>query len=606
MELLSLQKTLNKLKNVITRFPIVSMLALVVNLLSILLIEIDSKLGSVYLINSLLTAILAVPLFLSSYLFIEKYKLSKHYADISQISVFIFLIIYFFLLPNNTEDYSYEKISIRFTLLAIAFTLAITFTPFLEKQKINSFWQYNKTIFLRIFFSTLYSTILFIGFSLALVSIEQLFDIDINHDRYPELWITLHCLFSVNFFLAGLPKNFKLLEKQKDYPKGISFFVKFILVPIITVYSSILFVYTMKILITGEWPQGTVSWLIIMFSILSIIIYFLLYPLKNSLKWINNFAKGLFILLITFSFVLFTAIWIRISEYGLTEARYYVVALGLWILGISLYFLFSKEKNIKYIPISLFIIVLFSSFGPWGALTMSENNQFYRLKTVLQKNKILVQEKIITTNKKVSKKDLRQISAILEYLSRVHGYEKINLWFNQDLPQYLKIARNKNLNKLAECYSDTCFIMQLMNLEYISHWDYQNNDESENKFRSFTTEKNDFNISGYNYLWSDVYLSTNHFEEQNYILDNNYKINLYNNKIIQILKSSQPIADFDLKKISDDLFQKHGSRNDHVKIEEMTFVSKDSNVKIIIKQLHTENKNDQFEILNANFNILLK
>jgi len=58
--------------------------------------------------------------------------------------------------------------------------------------------------------------------------------------------------------------------------------------------------------------------------------------------------------------MLFYAIYLRINQYDVTINRYFVVAFGLWLLVISLYYVFSKKKYLSIIPaiLTLFTIII--------------------------------------------------------------------------------------------------------------------------------------------------------------------------------------------------------------------------------------------------------
>lgn len=58
--------------------------------------------------------------------------------------------------------------------------------------------------------------------------------------------------------------------------------------------------------------------------------------------------------------LMFFSIGIRIKAYGVTENRYYVIALSLWVFGVMIYFsLVKKFKNIL-LPVTLSIIIFIS------------------------------------------------------------------------------------------------------------------------------------------------------------------------------------------------------------------------------------------------------
>jgi len=49
--------------------------------------------------------------------------------------------------------------------------------------------------------------------------------------------------------------------------------------------------------------------------------------------------------------MLFYAIYLRIAQYDLTINRYLVIAFGIWLIVLSVFLIFSKEKRIAYIPL---------------------------------------------------------------------------------------------------------------------------------------------------------------------------------------------------------------------------------------------------------------
>jgi hypothetical protein len=52
------------------------------------------------------------------------------------------------------------------------------------------------------------------------------------------------------------------------------------------------------------------------------------------------------------------AIGLRIAQYDITMNRYFVVVFGIWLFGISLYFIFSGRRSLVVIPATLTLITL--------------------------------------------------------------------------------------------------------------------------------------------------------------------------------------------------------------------------------------------------------
>lgn len=88
------------------------------------------------------------------------------------------------------------------------------------------------------------------------------------------------------------------------------------------------------------------------------------------------------------------AIYTRLTDYNFTENRYFLVVLAVWILGISLYMIISQKKRLSLIPISLFILCILASYGPWSAFNVSVRAQAGELKQLVNKIKSQPEELI--------------------------------------------------------------------------------------------------------------------------------------------------------------------------------------------------------------------
>lgn len=70
------------------------------------------------------------------------------------------------------------------------------------------------------------------------------------------------------------------------------------------------------------------------------------------------------ILLVPQIAMLLYAIYLRVSEYGITISRYMVIAIGIYLIIFSGYFIFVREKRLRFIFTSLLGMVLIISFIP--------------------------------------------------------------------------------------------------------------------------------------------------------------------------------------------------------------------------------------------------
>ncbi len=506
----SLLNLVHKLESAIKRFPLASLVALAGTILAILLVHLPSPEKTVFP-NLLMTIILAFPLFVSTVLLRENIIFKKYYFAGINICVSIFLIIYYCLLPENI--FLTENVFLfRYFMWAIGFFLLITFIGFVKtKEKtLTMFWHYNRNLFYALALTAIYAVTIGVGLCIALSSVEHLFELDINDKRYVEIWIILAGLFSPLFLLSRIPSDNQSPEDANGYPKELKLFSQFVLSPLISIYFIILYSYTIKILITGDWPKGVLAYMILGFSLLGIFTYVVLFPLREKLSWVKWAGTIFYIVLIPQVGMLFWALWFRISDYGFTEKRYLVFVFGWWLFAMAIYFLWSKAKDIRIIPATIFIITLLASFGPWGAFAISEKSQTLRLNTLLTINSLMTDGQVqkADDNTSITFDDRKEISATVRYLSKTHGLDSLQPLFSKDLND-LKNENFQNSDYYTTRYNlPEKIVEELIGIDYVENWEGL---RVENDNYSFYSSDifigNALDISGYNYIYQLVNLS---------------------------------------------------------------------------------------------------
>jgi hypothetical protein len=494
MKLPSVQQILQDAIRTFLRFPFVLINAALGTIAAVILIDHEGPSQATVLFNILLAAILGIPLLTGLALFAEKKKWGRGLAIALQIVGIALLVGYAYTVPSDLADAPAIHV-IRMIMIAVALHLFVAFAPFSQSGEINGFWHYNKILLLRLIITAVYTVVLYAGLALALAALDNLFGMNVPGKRYAELWIILLGLFNTWSFLAGIPEDLKPLEGSTDYPKGIKIFAQYILFPLVLIYLVILYAYMAKILIAWDWPQGWVSRLILGFATTSIFSLLLLHPIREKAGniWIKKASRWLYVLMIPLVIMLLLALWRRISEYGMTESRYIAVTLGIWLGIIVAYFILSRTKSIKMIPVSLCISAFFISFGPWGTFSVSENSQVDRLHDLLTKNNVLVENRIQKAQVTVPQDDVRQISSIIAYLHDIHGYEKIQPWFQESLKDDPSGSRLKP--------KKPALVTEMMGIEYLNVWFTAGDNEI--FFRSNRSDNLD--IQGYDQMIREKY-----------------------------------------------------------------------------------------------------
>src|SRR5690606_29080293 len=128
-------------------------------------------------------------------------------------------------------------------------------------------------------------------------------------------------------------------------------------------------------------------------------------------------SKSFYLTLVPLIALLALAVYQRISHYGFTEERYILMVLALWLTVNTIYSLGFLKDDIRFIPASLTLLALTSTFGPHSASDISRHSQQRRLAQLL--------------DAPVEGTDERE--NIITYLLEAHGLQSMQAFTETDL-----------------------------------------------------------------------------------------------------------------------------------------------------------------------------
>jgi len=391
------------------------------------------------------------------------------------ISGLAFLVGYFFILPEKAKDFTevYAFVIIPSFILS---HLLVACIAFLGKDSETKFWQFNKNLFINTFLTGIFTGVLTGGVLLAILAVQQLFGFHFKDELYGETFVTLAIVGSSFIFLLFNENGLEYLEKDGSYPVILKFFTQFILIPLLLIYVIILYFYSGKILLNWELPEGWVSYLILAYSIVGILALLLVHPLKESTakSWVKMFSKVFYFSLLPLIVLLFTAIFTRVLQYGFTEARYYVFLLAVWLLSVVLYFIFIKKATIKFIPMSLFLLGLFSLIFPYfNTFSVAKRSQKHELENILNQYHLLENGKI-NFNKKVTSDVMNNISDKFEFLSMRLEYDYLSNLLDDKFKKGLVKSETWHVNNFFKNVTDSSQKNKARNLQLYNSAPYYN------------------------------------------------------------------------------------------------------------------------------------
>ena len=324
------------------------------------------------------------------------------------------LIVYFLLLPA----YQTPKTTIRYALLcALTFSLFF-FIPFIKSDKSASYFA--QKVLLRLAVTGIYYGVITGGAEAILFAIENLLDVKLPDDIYVQVPLLLAGLFIPAFFFAGIPEKD---DTQQSYPKLLEILLHYIVFPLLSIYSAVLYLYFIKILIDFELPSNLLGNLVIYYSLISVAAIYFGYFTRDKSKWTKLFTSIFPYVLILPALMMLLSFIVRINQYGFTEPRYYAILCVIFVLrSISVVKL---QKQVRIIPLVLSVLLLVSIFGPLSSFSVSKWSQNRQFEKVLIRENMLEDGKIIP-NEDASKDSKTQITSIVNYFNSSHSLDELD------------------------------------------------------------------------------------------------------------------------------------------------------------------------------------
>ncbi len=407
----------------VRRFPVTLLSAVVAAVSAIMLVDaVDEH----PLAEILMTALLGIPLFLAVGLVAarrERWHLPRYAGLVLRLAALAFLVAYGF--TRSGELFDHELVF--HVQLTVGLHLLVAVLPFAGRGEVGAMWRFNVTLLLRFINAAFFSMVLFAGLSLALAALDTLFGVDVKDDVYMQLWLGIALVFNTAYFLGGVPGNLSDLGGPAAYPKVLRIFAQYILAPLVCVYLAILTAYLVKVVATAEWPSGWIGYLVSGVAAAGLLSLLLLEPEseRSDRRWLRVYARAFHIFMLPAVVMLALAVLKRIGQYGVTEFRYFLLVLTVWLAVVVVWGCVRKRSLIKAVPASLAVIALLTAIGPWSAKAVSLRSQHARLEGVLAENGRLAEGMIASGESTISLADRVEITSILQYLFSLYGSQAL-------------------------------------------------------------------------------------------------------------------------------------------------------------------------------------
>ena len=417
----NVKKLLLHFKSGVERFPITIILAFLHFITGIYIAEVRSFQSDEFVeVNLLLFgSIFITAMFEMLY---EKYFYKQNrwlVRGIYSAITFVISIIFFveYLRTNDYYNIYY------FTLIPISIVLFLLI-PILKKKENKE--KYLQSVFSNFVITGIFVAVLWIGIEIILTTVNYLFfnsgdSLFFRLTTY-SFWFIIE-VFGVSLFLSLLKKPDDNLENY-EFPFIFNVLIKFVIIPLIIIYTGVLYIYMAKVLISMHLPKGLISHLVLWYTAFSVAVMILITPFTQKDKFFENFKKYFPYFSIPLIFASLFAVFQRTYQYGITENRYYVLISIFWLFFCMI--LYIRKMNITGIFISLIACLVISVYTPLSAKNVSNFSQSQRLKRMLVKYGALKDGKISKITQKLNNSEGSQIYTTLQYISDNSTIAKLN------------------------------------------------------------------------------------------------------------------------------------------------------------------------------------
>ena len=314
----------------------------------------------------------------------KKFSVLPHIiAGTVWLAISIALVLYF---PKDSSDIGRTYVGMTYLFIYTTAFLSIFVAPFFKQKDENGFWVFLMKNAKAAVVAIAISLVLLAAIDGLLFGFFNLFDIKVSARPFVYSAIISSCTIFPILFFSGIPSIDDCLQETPALNKFQTSTNKFIFLPVVSLYILLLYAYIAKIIIQWEMPKGMVSYLVSASMLLMLLRVTLTLPERINPK--QSFESKLLKILpaacIPLVILMSVGIIRRISDYGISEDRYYITAINIFYYAIIAILLIDKIKcKSRFIAIVFCSMFFILTNGPLSAINVTHRVWIGSIKAAL-------------------------------------------------------------------------------------------------------------------------------------------------------------------------------------------------------------------------------
>lgn len=261
-------------------------------------------------------------------------------------------------------DVTYIYSSVALCLFVVA---AVFLLPFFRERDDIAMWSFSQQMAAYLAWALLVAGVLVAGLSLLLLSFDKLFGVDVAAEAYTYVLVFCFTLLAPTLLLQQLPDSRAMHSStacaSSSFTRGV---IHYLFLPLLGTYLLTLYAYAAKIVVTWQLPVGWVSSLVSWSMVGMLSLVYMLYPTRfaEGRRFDKAVLQTLPLLVLPLLVLMSVGIGRRINDYGVTNARLYLVAFNLWCYAVCIGLAATRARRIWWVPASFVIVGIAISVGP--------------------------------------------------------------------------------------------------------------------------------------------------------------------------------------------------------------------------------------------------
>ena len=351
-----------------------------------------------------------------------------------------------------------------------AMSLAVFVACFYRKRHEVPFWNFSIRTVIALGAAVAIGGLLTLGLFAFIESLKMLFGINVHDCVFGDIAAVCMTILAPTLFMNLIPKgeNKKMdtVVEFSSFAKGV---IQYLFIPLLALYMITLYIYAAQILFQWKLPIGGVSYLITVSMVMMILLIYLTFPIQyqEGNKMFKRVTRCLPVAMLPLLVLMTVAIARRLSDYGITVSRLYLLVFNVWCYAVCLWLIFTRNRRIWLIPASFALILLLISVGPQSIPNVTLNQLKGEARKAFTASGLtqypITADQYEAWVNKVDKKTAASIDSKLDYIKDFYRYDALKDLIGKDvvLGRIAKMEDDRSSSSGYEYYSNHEMIQQM-------------------------------------------------------------------------------------------------------------------------------------------------